>query len=56
MLLFVIVMEALNAMFAKADERHLLSPLNLKAVPFRVSLYADRGRRHGLPAANVREC
>jgi hypothetical protein len=40
-LLFVIVMEALNAMLAKADERHLLSPLKLKAVTFRVSLYAD---------------
>jgi hypothetical protein len=39
--LFVIAMEALNAMFCKADERQLVSPLKLRVVPYRVSLYAD---------------
>lgn len=40
-LLFVFTMEVLNAMFCKADEKRLLSPLKLRAVPYRVSLYAD---------------
>lgn len=40
-LLFVIVMEALNSMFSRAEDRSLLRPLNLKAVPYRISLNAD---------------
>jgi hypothetical protein len=40
-LLFVIVMEVLNAMFSVPERKLLLSPLNLRVVPYRVSLYAD---------------
>jgi hypothetical protein len=40
-LLFVIAMEVLNAMFNKAGKKILLSLLNLRAVPYRISLYAD---------------
>jgi hypothetical protein len=40
-LLFVIVMEVLNAMFSVPERKLVLSPLNLRVVPYRVSLYAD---------------
>jgi hypothetical protein len=38
---FVLTMEALNALFKEADARGLLSPLRVPAIRHRVSLYAD---------------
>jgi hypothetical protein len=34
-------MEALNAMFIRADEHGLLRPLDLRSIKYKVSLYAD---------------
>jgi hypothetical protein len=39
--LFVLTMEALNALFKEPDARGLLSPLCVPAIRHRVSLYAD---------------
>jgi hypothetical protein len=40
-MLFLLIMEVLNAMFRKADEWALLHQLGARAMPFRSSLYAD---------------
>jgi hypothetical protein len=40
-LLFVLVIEALNALFRCAEERRLFSSLRSSAIRQRVSLYAD---------------
>lgn len=40
-LLFVLVMECLNRMILKAEERNLFRSLNCKAIVYRASLYAD---------------
>lgn len=40
-MLFVLVMEALNALIRRADELELLTPLGHNAIKSRASLYAD---------------
>lgn len=40
-MLFVIAMDVLNAMIAKADRRHILATLPGGVIKFRASLYAD---------------
>ncbi|WVZ92764.1 hypothetical protein U9M48_038806 [Paspalum notatum var. saurae] len=41
LLLFILVMDALNALFSKAGEQPLLQPPSRRALDCRVSLYAD---------------
>jgi hypothetical protein len=40
-LFFILVMEALNGLFHRADLNDLLSPLRAPSIKFRLSLYAD---------------
>ena len=40
-LLFVIIMEVLNALIAEADAQHMLTPLPGNAIKYRASIYAD---------------
>jgi hypothetical protein len=40
-MLFLLVMEVLNAMIRKADEWNLLEKLGVRAIPYRTSMYAD---------------
>lgn len=40
-MLFILVMDVLNAIIGKADEEALLQPLAIAQVKHRVSLYAD---------------
>jgi hypothetical protein len=39
--LFLLVMEVLSALIKRADDWSLLSPLGVRAIPFRASLYAN---------------
>jgi hypothetical protein len=41
LMLFLVVMEALNALIRKADDWSLFQQLQLNAIPHRASLYAD---------------
>jgi hypothetical protein len=40
-MLFLLVMEVLNAMIRKADEWNLLEKLGVRAIPYRTLMYAD---------------
>lgn len=40
-MMFILVMDALNLMFCKADELGLLQPISSRSIQHRISLYVD---------------
>jgi hypothetical protein len=40
-MLFLLVMEVLNALICKVDDWSLFQPLGVSSIPFRTSLYMD---------------